>query len=257
MIAATLAYWSSVWAGTEDPTWPHLVLVPLSVLAGVAVGAGIVFESPKYSPAIHRIAFWLVVLGVAVESVCTVSLFVVDERISLAQGAVIKAQQDKILALGGELELAQTHLTDRQVDTDKIVMFSPGQLGVFRGQKLIIEVVPNDDEAARLAENLADVLRGPLAHWDVTVQPLAEPPVPNAIAIRLPIPPGIFGSHAAKQPSVGSKIWGAISALVNMLQAQNFCVSPPLGSAWFADNDPDTLTLLISHKDRTSKSDCL
>jgi hypothetical protein len=79
-----LTYLSAVWAGTEDPFWPHLVLVPLSVVAGIAVGVGIVLERPKYCPAIHRIAFWLVVVGVAIESLCTVALFITDERISLA-----------------------------------------------------------------------------------------------------------------------------------------------------------------------------
>jgi hypothetical protein len=78
--------------GTEDPFWPHIVLVPLSVVAAIAVGAGIVFERPKYPAAVHHIAFWLVVAGVAIESLCTVMLFVTDERIS-------QAQQDKIIAL--------------------------------------------------------------------------------------------------------------------------------------------------------------
>jgi hypothetical protein len=86
---------SAVWAGTENPLWPHLVLIPGSVLAGIAVGAGIVFERPEYPESVHRIAFWLVVAGVAVESIMTVSLFVVDERIS-------GAQQDKIFVLEKE-----------------------------------------------------------------------------------------------------------------------------------------------------------
>ena len=88
-IAPIYAYISAVWAGTENPLWLHLVLIPGSVLAGVAVGLGIVFERPKCSEAVQHIGFWLVVLGVAVESLCTVSLFVVDERISIAQQSTI------------------------------------------------------------------------------------------------------------------------------------------------------------------------
>lgn len=95
-IAVPYAYFSTVWAGTENPVWPHLLLVPLSAIAGIAVGVGIVFERPKYSEKIHRLAFWLIVLGIAAESVCTISLFVVDERIS-------GAQKDKIIALDEEI----------------------------------------------------------------------------------------------------------------------------------------------------------
>ena len=88
-MAMMYEYLSAVWAGTENPLWPHLVLVPGSVLAGIAVGAGIVLERPKFSEAIQRVAFWLVVLGIAIESICTVSLFLVDERISAAQESKI------------------------------------------------------------------------------------------------------------------------------------------------------------------------
>lgn len=88
-MATIYAYLSAVWAGIENPLWPHLVLIPGSVLAGIAVGAGIVFERPTYSDAIHRVAFWLIVTGIAVESLCTVLLFVVDERVSAAQLARI------------------------------------------------------------------------------------------------------------------------------------------------------------------------
>lgn len=94
--AAIYAYISAVWAGTEDPLWFHLVFVPSSAIAGIAVGLGIVFERPKYSAPIHRVAFWLVVVGVAVELVCTISLFVVDERVSNAQQLKIITLEEKL-----------------------------------------------------------------------------------------------------------------------------------------------------------------
>ena len=120
-----LMYLSAVWSGMEDPFWPHAILVPLSVVAGIAVGAGIIFERPRYPPAVHRIAFWRVVAGVAVESLCTVSLFVVDERISLAQGEVIKAQKDKIIEL--EAALAPRSLSPaQQGDISNAVKAFPG-----------------------------------------------------------------------------------------------------------------------------------
>ena len=89
MMAAILTYLSAALSGGVSPFWPHLVLISVSVLAGAAVGAGIIFESPKYSVAIHRLATWLVIGGVAVESLCTVGLFVFDEGISHAQQAEI------------------------------------------------------------------------------------------------------------------------------------------------------------------------
>jgi hypothetical protein len=111
-MAAVCAYISAVWAGTEDPVWPHLVLIPLSVLAGIAVGVGIVYETPKHSAKAHERAFWAVVLGIAIESLCTVFLFIVDERISAAQQSRIEAQQSKIIEL--ETKLTPRVLTDEQ-----------------------------------------------------------------------------------------------------------------------------------------------
>jgi hypothetical protein len=75
-------YLSAVLSGTAEPFWPHLLLLSISIAAAFTVGAGILLEAPKYSAAIHRLAIWLVLGGIAVESVCTVFLFVFDERIS-------------------------------------------------------------------------------------------------------------------------------------------------------------------------------
>lgn len=83
---------SKFFSGELDPFWPHVVLLSVAVLASIAVGAGIIFERPKYSAAVHRIAFWLVVSGIAIEAVCTIFLFVFDEGIS-------QAQQNKIISL--------------------------------------------------------------------------------------------------------------------------------------------------------------
>jgi hypothetical protein len=87
-----LTYLSALFSGTTEPFWPHLILISGSVLAGIAVGAGILLESNEYSTSVHRLANWLVIVGVVIESVCTVCLFVFDEGIS-------GAQQSKIIAL--------------------------------------------------------------------------------------------------------------------------------------------------------------
>jgi hypothetical protein len=107
MISAAVAYFNMVWAGTENPLWPHLALIPTSILAGIAVGAGIVLERPKYPEAVQRLGFWLVVVAVAVESVVTVCIFAVDERIS-------NAQQSKIIEL--ETQLSERVLDKKQFD---------------------------------------------------------------------------------------------------------------------------------------------
>jgi hypothetical protein len=88
-----LTYVSRFWSGGFEPFWPHVALLSLTVLASLAVGAGIIFERPTYSAAFHRVAFWLVVGGVIVEAVCTIFLFVFDEGISTSQQSRIIALQ--------------------------------------------------------------------------------------------------------------------------------------------------------------------
>jgi hypothetical protein len=107
-----LAYLSAAWAGEADPIWPHLVLISLSIIAGFAVGAGIIYEQPAYPPSMHRVATRLVIGGIAVESLCTVSLFVFDERISFAQ-------QSKIIEL--ETQIAPRPFKKLQFDATQSV----------------------------------------------------------------------------------------------------------------------------------------
>src|SRR4029077_19635229 len=57
-MAAMLTYLSAALSVGVSPFWPHLILLSVSVLAGVAVGAGIIFEAPEYSAATHRKAKW-------------------------------------------------------------------------------------------------------------------------------------------------------------------------------------------------------
>jgi hypothetical protein len=111
-IAAMLTYLSTVWEGEAAPLWPHVVLLSVSILAAFAVGFGILLESPKYSAAVHKLATWLVLGGIGVESLCTVLLFVFDERISARQDSVISAQNTEIISL--QRRLAARTLSDQQ-----------------------------------------------------------------------------------------------------------------------------------------------
>jgi hypothetical protein len=99
-------YLSHFFSGEVDPTWPHAILLAVTVLASFAVAAGIIFESPKYSASVHRVAMWAVIVGVAIEAVCTITLFVFDEGIS-------GKQQEKIIALESRLA-ARTLTTEQQ-----------------------------------------------------------------------------------------------------------------------------------------------
>jgi hypothetical protein len=139
--AAMLAYLRDFLSGTADPFWPHVILLSVSVLASFAVGAGIIFESPKYSDFVHRVAVGLVIAGVVVEAACTIFLFVFDEGIS-------GTQQSKIIVL--ETRLAPRTLPDPEVA--EIV----AKLKQFGGQEFTIGTF--DGEAASLARRLRVVL---------------------------------------------------------------------------------------------------
>jgi hypothetical protein len=66
------------------------------VIATIIVGWGIIWESPSFPPNRHRIAMWLVIGGVAAETICSISLFAFDESISQVQQAKIIALEERI-----------------------------------------------------------------------------------------------------------------------------------------------------------------
>jgi hypothetical protein len=109
-----LMYLSAVLSGEAAPFWPHVGLLLVSILAAFTVGFGIILESPKYSAAVHRVATWLVLGGIAVESLCTVFLFVFDESISAKQQSTIESQNSQIIAL--ETQAAPRTLSKEQYD---------------------------------------------------------------------------------------------------------------------------------------------
>jgi hypothetical protein len=103
----------------------------------------IVFESPKYSESIHRVATRLVIGGVAVEAVCTIFLFVFDEGIS-------NAQQAKIIAL--ESRLAARSLSDKQAAV------LAEKLRPFSGQEFQVIAYWKNPESLSIANRIADAL---------------------------------------------------------------------------------------------------
>ncbi|MFZ1964848.1 MAG: hypothetical protein WAU78_15520 [Roseiarcus sp.] len=146
IIAATLTYVSAFISGTMDPLWPHVGLLSVSVAASVAVGAGIIFEGQKYSPYVHRVAFWLVVVGIVFEAVCTIFLFVFDEGISSAQQSRIEKQQSEILIA-----------TDRATDAgfDAAVATNSAAEANERAAKLEKDAANANAETAKATESAA------------------------------------------------------------------------------------------------------
>ncbi len=142
-IAAMLTYISGFLSGMVDPLWPHVCLLSFSVAASVAVGAGIIFERPKYSESIHRVAFWLVVVGIVVEAVCTIFLFVFDEGIS-------SAQQSKIIAL--ETQIAPRWLNPDQQKSLKAL------LAKYPGRTVHVSSYMQDTEGALFAEQILRIV---------------------------------------------------------------------------------------------------
>lgn len=130
VIAAIWAYFRKFDSGELAPGWPHFWLLSISVLASFAVGAGIIFERPKYPPSVHRIAFWLVIGGIAIEALCTIFLFVFDEGIS-------SAQKETIISL--EKRLVPRKIDDPAVIVEKLKPFSgtPFSLGVQQGDETL------------------------------------------------------------------------------------------------------------------------
>jgi hypothetical protein len=172
-----LTYFNAVVSGEAEPFWPHVVLLLVSILAAFTVGFGIILESPKYSAAVHRLATWLVLGGIAVESLCTVFLFVFDESIS-------SKQQSTIIAL--ETRLAPRAISSQQRDriTEKMKMFA--------GQEFSGRVASGSEDAWDLWGQISLALE--LAGWKKLppVPPMATPPYGQPATITMSAMPGVM-----------------------------------------------------------------
>ena len=168
-----LTYVSRFLSGELEPFWPHVTLLSLAVLASIAVGGGIIFERPKYPPSVHRVAFWLVVGGIAVEAVCTIFLFVFDEGISNAQQSTILAQNKEIIDLRKLTAVRDITLDD--------VKRTSAELAKYSGQPAKIVVFPVNFESNWIAGRLYEILLG--AHWKV-MPPESREGLPVLLGLR-------------------------------------------------------------------------
>src|SRR5579872_3004633 len=119
--------------------WMHALLLGGDVLATVVVGWGILWEAPEQPPHRHRVAKWLVIWGIAVETVCSISLFRYDEGIS-------QKQQATIIAL--ETRLAARSLSEQQISEIAT------QVTPFAHQQFSVVTYPSNPEADHIAEQI-------------------------------------------------------------------------------------------------------
>jgi hypothetical protein len=65
------------------------------IAAAVLLGIGIMYEAPKYSDSVHKSAFWFVMIGLFLETIFSILLFVSEMQTASLQRSTINAQQSK------------------------------------------------------------------------------------------------------------------------------------------------------------------
>ena len=106
MIAAIVTHITAFFSGEVSPFWPHLWLLGGCILGGLAVGFGVVLETPEGPTRKQRIAMWLVIIGIIIEPIFTLALFGFDEGIS-------REQQAKIIELETRIAPRDLNLTNK------------------------------------------------------------------------------------------------------------------------------------------------
>ena len=91
----------------------RIYLLGGDVLATIAVGAGIVWESGPLE--VQHIAHRLVIWGIVAEALCTIALFTFDDGLSDVQAAIIRTQNSKIITLETNLQQATDVLLWQQM----------------------------------------------------------------------------------------------------------------------------------------------
>jgi hypothetical protein len=185
----------------------------------------------------------LVLGGVTIGALFTISLFVFDEGISLQESDTIKALSHELVVTNGKLLTAELHLEDRLLTGDDDMNFMDIDHG---GQQLRIIIPNGDDEAERFAHSLKQMLGIHGLQWIVSVDEVDEENLGMGI-----MPPGIFGPFGGDKNNLLEMT--AKSSLAQALKDSNFCIHPmfvlPLHS-YLANESPTVISLLIGVKDR-------
>jgi hypothetical protein len=129
--------------------WRHLALLGGATVGGVLIGVGILKESEKWTGAAI-----LILIGVVIEPIFTLWLFVYDENIG-------RAQQDKIIALESTIEgfLQPRKLTQQQ--KDRIV----SAIKPFPPVSFDAEFAPGE-EPWEFVVDISVILRDAGWHWE-------------------------------------------------------------------------------------------
>jgi hypothetical protein len=225
-----LTYFNAFISGELNPLFTHVVLLGGSIIAEFAVAAGIILESPKTKSFREWLGMALVLGGVSIGAVLTISLFVFDEGIS-------RAQQSKIIAL-------ETRIAPRFISVDARNRISE-KMRPFSSQQYfgMLADVPDAWDIWREI-NLALELAG----WQ-----------------RLP-PPGLATTHAGLGPPAGiaigpesgvmilysARLFGMAlrsrpQALADALRAEGIAAGAGLASG-DVDNTPNAIAIVIGPK---------
>lgn len=134
----------------EAMDWAHTLLIGGCVIGGVLVGVGIIKEAEKWSfPVI------LVLIGVILEAIFMIALFVYDENITHEQQSVILTQNKEIIGLRKLTAARDITLDDVKRASAKLVKYScqPAKIVVF----------PVNFESDWIAGRVYEILLD--AHW--------------------------------------------------------------------------------------------
>jgi hypothetical protein len=164
--------------GNGDPLLTHGALLGGDILATIIVGAGIIFESHRYTPSVNRIATWLVVLGVSLETLFSILLFTYDESIS-------NSQQQKIIAL-------ETELTGRPFSKEQYKA-----LGSLRGQYKRLNIMAESDWESQVYSGL---IGNAIQNAGIDVRSFVAPPDWKASGIVMIFYPGELSSYDESDP---------------------------------------------------------
>jgi len=114
--------------------WQHSALLGGAIIGGILVGVGILMESEKWS-----LAAILVLIGIILEPIFTIGLFLYDEYLARGQESIIRTQNDKIISL--ETKLAPRVLSGVQLEA-LVAALKP-----FSGQKYAASVAAGAEAA--------------------------------------------------------------------------------------------------------------
>jgi hypothetical protein len=197
----------------------HVYLLGCEVLATIALGFGIVWESNDAPPQMHPLARKMVLMACVAETVCSVALFSFDEIISLAQQNIIEAQGNKIIVL-------ETRLAPRLLTAEQIARIAE-KIKPFGKMPFDMSVAPGDPEAMTALGMISQSLT--LGGWDWTE--FNHPNGPFMTVYSIPGLPNIgeglvaSGIDILVHPDHESSLFAAAKALSDALNAEGLAAN--------------------------------